>query len=377
MPQRRALIVAIDAYPPPNALPSCLNDGRAIEALLLAAGYTGRTLYDGQATVANVSAGLDWLMAGAQAGDDLLFYYSGHGYSPTVAGTPRQCLVLFDGPLFDSEFTPRSAPLPPGTLTVILDACFSGGFDKFLVCAVDGTPVVEATKGKSFVPTPGELQRLGIPSGAPLAMPIPGIQFFGKSTPVAAEKAAQEIVHSAASVNKGDGISLPKGSTDLNGLLIAACMETETASASTSATAGKSAFTYGLLTTIDKLGTKQSNRAIFEAAAAKLLALGFKQTPVLRESELPGDLAERCFLTLDPIGGGLPGAPLAPGTAATAMNVDALAAVLGALLPAIVQAAPKSTAPDWTAPPGPAAKSAEQIAIEIAVAVLGRLISSR
>lgn len=164
-------IVAIDAYDYPNTLPSCINDGRAIAALLAGSGYTGNKLFDASAARANVLSGLDWLLAGAQPDDDLVFYYSGHGYQPNIGGNLQQSLVLIDGMLLDRDFTPRTALVPAGTLTVLLDACFSGGFDKFLIRSAAGKALVEQPKVKAYVPMAGDDVRLGLPPPVGAAPP--------------------------------------------------------------------------------------------------------------------------------------------------------------------------------------------------------------
>lgn len=80
---RRALLVAINDYGnPQNDLPSCLEDAaRFRSALQSRYGFeTFAELYDGDATVANVQAGLAWLFDNVADDDRLVFFYSGHGY---------------------------------------------------------------------------------------------------------------------------------------------------------------------------------------------------------------------------------------------------------------------------------------------------------
>jgi len=320
-----------------------------------------------------VLAGLDWLLAGAQPDDALVFYYSGHGYNPTINGSMQQCLVLIDGMLLDHDFTPRTALVPPGTLTVLLDSFFSGGFDKLMITQTLGKAVVEQPKTKSFVPLAGDHARLGIPNPAIPPAAINDLQLFGSGVPLTPAAAAKSICSCVPLLGKAGGLSLPKSSPiDMNGLLIAACMETETAAASTSATAGKSAFTFALLSAIDRIGQNRSNRELFQAAAMQLQTLGFKQTPVLREPALPGDLAERVFLTLDPLGAG-PAVQPAPAALDTgALDVEALTALLSSLIPALLVAPPKASAPVSAAP-----KSAEQLAAGVVISVIQQLLAER
>jgi hypothetical protein len=374
MPQRRALIVAIDAYDYPNTLPSCINDGRAIAALLAGSGYTGKQLFDASATRANVLSGLDWLLAGAQPDDDLVFYYSGHGYQPNIGGNLQQSLVLIDGMLLDRDFTPRTALVPAGTLTVLLDACFSGGFDKFLIRSAAGKALVEQPKVKAYVPMAGDDVRLGLPPPVGAAPAIEGLQFFGGGAPLAASHAAKSIQCCTPVAAKSGGVALGKGAAiEMNGLLIAACMETETASASTAATEGKSAFTYALLSAIDRLGQNRSNQQLFQAAAGQLQSLGFQQTPVLREPTQPGDLVAREFLTLEPMDHDARSVPPGLGRSVVPdrLEADALSSLLAVLLPALWAATAKAL------PAPPPAKTSEQQVAEAIVAMALQLLASR
>lgn len=85
-----ALVVAIDQYPiPQHRLNGCVNDARSLVAYL-EGNYdceeiSIKTIFDKEATKANVIAGFQHFQA-AKAEDSCLFYYSGHGsqvISPT------------------------------------------------------------------------------------------------------------------------------------------------------------------------------------------------------------------------------------------------------------------------------------------------------
>ena len=62
--------------------------------------------------------------------DRLVFYYSGHGWRTERDGVLRECLCLHDDFLFDDELVRASQDLPSGVLTVVIDACHSGGLSK-------------------------------------------------------------------------------------------------------------------------------------------------------------------------------------------------------------------------------------------------------
>jgi len=87
-------------------------------------------LHNQDATLANVRTGLDALFADAQAGDELVYFESSHGYRYPEGNTMVEVLCLYDGFLEDTEFAQRTLALPANVLTVVLDACHSGGMNK-------------------------------------------------------------------------------------------------------------------------------------------------------------------------------------------------------------------------------------------------------
>jgi hypothetical protein len=90
------------------------------------------------------------------------------------------------------------------------------------------------------------------------------------------------------------------GQLELNGLLISACLETETATASTSKTEGLSAFTHALVHSADRLGPSASTADLLAAAEHHLKAIGVRQTPLVLERATPGNLRRRTFIVFEP-----------------------------------------------------------------------------
>lgn len=84
---KRALLIGINYYGSTCQLSGCINDVTNMRVALERASYTEfRVLTDApggdaatQPTKANILAGLQWLVAGATAGDQLFVHYSGHG----------------------------------------------------------------------------------------------------------------------------------------------------------------------------------------------------------------------------------------------------------------------------------------------------------
>ncbi|MEN9698028.1 MAG: hypothetical protein RLZ56_1449 [Bacteroidota bacterium] len=140
--KNKALLVGINQYPNPgNALRGCINDILDMEYFIadknkVYAKENIKKITDKQATKAGIIANIQWLLDGAEAGDQLLFHYSGHGaQAPTLF--PRLepdgmdeiiCPYDFDGTaataLRDKEFAHLFAGIPRGVHFVwISDSC--------------------------------------------------------------------------------------------------------------------------------------------------------------------------------------------------------------------------------------------------------------
>ncbi|HEX6534027.1 MAG TPA: caspase family protein [Gemmatimonadaceae bacterium] len=328
---RRALVIGIDDYGgPPNDLPSCGNDADAIARLLQGSyGFMEiHALRDAEATSARVNEELEWLLANGDPSDRLVLYFSGHGCTKLADGTLEQFLVLHDDLLDDRGLVAKARDLPPGVLTVILDAGFSGGPETFVLEPTGTTPEVEVARVKSWQPPPetaageegaagGGARRISAfrrfccspitsraaiarvfadaaLAGAPGARGMPTAPLGAPSSGIASRGAAWP---GAAATGAGE----ESGQLELDGLLITACQETETAVASTSRTGGLSAFTYSLLGAAERVGPMASVMEVLAATDANLKSNGFRQTPLVLERPLPGDLKLRRFLTLEPM----------------------------------------------------------------------------
>ncbi len=142
----RALCVGINDYPIPGAdLKGCVNDAQAWAGLLVDHFGFGsgdvRLLLDQDATKAAILAGLRDLLAGAQAGDVLVFSNSSHGsYVPDTSGdedTYDETICpwdIRDNAIVDDDLREILADVPRGVhLTVISDSCHSGTVTRALL----------------------------------------------------------------------------------------------------------------------------------------------------------------------------------------------------------------------------------------------------
>jgi len=139
-------MVGINAYPG-APLRGCINDVNQMKGLLKQYySFTDdsfKTLLDGEATAANIIAGLEWL---AEGGDDpeavRVFHYSGHGsYVADQNGDEPdgrdECLVPVDyqsaGMIIDDTLKAVYHKFPKqGNLTLIMDSCHSGTVNRLI-----------------------------------------------------------------------------------------------------------------------------------------------------------------------------------------------------------------------------------------------------
>ena len=159
----KALLVGINAYPNPNNnLRGCINDILDMEYFIASknmvyAKENIKTLTDSKATKKGILNQLNWLLLGANAGDQILFQYSGHGaqipsHSPAIEKDGLDeiiCPYDFSGEdaaataISDKEFAGIFAKIPQGMHFVwISDSCHSEDLSR-------KHKIVEANNGNS------------------------------------------------------------------------------------------------------------------------------------------------------------------------------------------------------------------------------------
>ena len=254
MPNKRALVVAIDDYGgPPNNLPSCIADGNAISRLLQSS-YNIRdihTLFDAKATVGNVERELDWLVSDAKPDDRLVFFYSGHGYTKLTNGVMEEFLVLRDESgkpalWVDDKLVAKTQNIPTGALTVLLDCCFAGGNFKFVFDPTGTAPDAEIAQVKAYQPPAEEqakaFEALARKPAEDKPTRVTSYRRFGCGTAATMQALSSVFAPPASAASGTARAAAPKALSDpseapqpeMNALLISACLETETAAASTS-----------------------------------------------------------------------------------------------------------------------------------------------
>jgi len=140
-PKKRALLVGIDKYNLPGAnLNGCVNDVWDVYDLLTK-NYSFdpddvRVVIDERATFENIEERLRWLIDVTEAGDEAVFYHSGHGSQvrdrsgDELVDRLDECLIthdhLWDNPFIDDILYDIFKQLDSKAfLTVIVDTCLS------------------------------------------------------------------------------------------------------------------------------------------------------------------------------------------------------------------------------------------------------------
>src|SRR5262249_41940464 len=363
--KKRALVVGINKYPEErNDLGSCVADSMAVKRILEHDFKFDEVvgLTDTEVTLKSLVSALDNLFSNVTPADRLVFYYSGHGYQMEDSNQVKQeYLVLSDGSFFqDDELVKRAANLPSGVLTVIFDSCFSGGMEKLfletarLASRSDKSPIhsetgvqTQATAKIVSSTLPSRIGRIKtyIPSNLnkfikdQQTAPLGGFKAFGSAT-------RKTDGFAPADYSKGVILNVPSDETRepvLNGLLISACTENETASADTPYTNGLSAFTYVLSQAVSKRGSRIRAVHLVRDTTSTLKARGFRQSPRIKEPNAPSGMSKLFFIELTPIESGAQ-PPISPLT----LNGDsAISQIIEYFLSSLLSAQPDKRQPHF------------------------------
>jgi len=302
-PARRALLIGINEYPnPANCLEGCVNDTFLISAVLQECGYQPediRVVLNERATATNLMERLHWLLDDVRAGDERVLFYSGHGAQIPAYGAKEEidhfdeCLVPYDfdwspqRAITDNQFLALYSQLPyESRFAAIFDCCHAGGMTR------DGGPrarginppddirhralrwnielgmwqdrdlessnrsLARSNDGNQFLGTNGATHRLG--RGAALRG-LPNNRY---------DRERKELRHR--------GAYLP--------IIVEACQEEELSYEYRDGANSYGAFTFSLAKVLRETRIKGSNpnfRTLTKLTAARLKALGYKQTPCL------------------------------------------------------------------------------------------------
>jgi hypothetical protein len=145
--RRKALLIGIEDYPnEADRLAGCVNDVFAMSATLQDCGFEPeqiRICLNERATTEGILSRIEWLVEGAQSGDELVFFYAGHGARVPEYGELGEPDHLTETLVpYDFDWTPSHmvsddqiyefyAQLPYGTqLLMVIDCCHSGSMHR-------------------------------------------------------------------------------------------------------------------------------------------------------------------------------------------------------------------------------------------------------
>jgi metacaspase-1 len=130
---KKALLIGLNDYlGEANDLKGCLNDIDLVGKKLEGFGYTVHKIINEQAKVRTVKNELLAFLKNSAAGDQLVFWYSGHGtqcpdYNKDENDKYDEALYLYDGVLVDDDIQKILIQKPAGVkLFIGMDCCFSG-----------------------------------------------------------------------------------------------------------------------------------------------------------------------------------------------------------------------------------------------------------
>ena len=172
--RRRALLIGIDDYRRVSRLEGPTNDARAMASFLTGqAGFADgdiKLLLDWEATRSNILTAIEtWLVMGTAPGDEVFFFFSGHGFQQFDTNGDEddgkdETLVAVDidvdgdtieGMISDDEIAALLTRLPGRRVQVVIDACHSGTVTR-------GVSGARGDDGWRYVKTPR------LPDGTPL-----------------------------------------------------------------------------------------------------------------------------------------------------------------------------------------------------------------
>ena len=158
---RLAMVVGNDSYTHVTKLRNARNDARSIAAELEAAGFKVTRLLDG--TRKSMNDGFDAFLRSIEKGDEVVFYFSGHGSQPPQAGP-------FLLPV-DIEVSSERAILRDGLSLeqVVDDLNRRARFSLVIIDACRDDPFRQTSAGRSLQPG-SSLSRIEPPKGTMIIM---------------------------------------------------------------------------------------------------------------------------------------------------------------------------------------------------------------
>ncbi|MEI4486937.1 caspase family protein [Frigidibacter sp. MR17.14] len=298
--RRRALLVGINDYPvEAQRLQGCVNDCYTMSAVLQDCGFDPddiRLCLDDRATAAAILERLHWLLDGAEDGDELVFYYSGHGTrvaSYGADGRPdhlNEVLVPWDfdwtpdRAISDAQLCDLYGQLPYDChFMMMLDCCHAGGMHRQTGARPRG------------IDPPDDIRHRELKWDRATQMWVD--RSFARVSPAFTEDkalAAAYLGRDADTLRLGRAAAL-RTQTDADydadarraerigpyqPIVIEACGEAESSFEYRHGATSHGAFTF-VMASLLRTEKDVTFRALVDRAAARLAELGYRQTPQL------------------------------------------------------------------------------------------------
>jgi len=297
-PRRRAVLVGINDYPDPRArLEGCVNDVYLMSSILQECDFDPeqiRLCLNERATAAGIQERLAWLLDDPLPGDQLVFFYSGHGAQLPTYGDgdlvdhKDETLVPYDfdwtpeRSLTDDQIFALYSQLPYETqLAMIFDCCHSGGIHR------------AGSKIRGLTP-PDDIRHRELRWNRELGMwqqrPLTPVGKDFSSNETAQRKFCGESgctrrlgrAMALRGMRESDYKKLAAKSQGPIGpflpLLLEACQEDELASEYRNGNESYGAFTFALATTL-RAQRRITFHDLVDTVGRKLSKLGYNQTP--------------------------------------------------------------------------------------------------
>lgn len=297
---KKAFLVGINDYAPAGPggsdLRGCVNDARDMGNTLVICGFPPaniRLCTDRRATKANILDGLRRLIAGATAGDSLVFYYSGHGSQVadiTGEEVDRQAEILcphdinFAAGVYitDDELRGIMRQLPAGVnLEVLFDSCHSGTGTREVIALRE----LPTGVGAAVTPPDPALQYLGIRYLPP---PV-DFTFHMDYQP---DLPTERLLKAPPGPPPGarEAVLVP----GLNHTLWAGCRDNQTSQETTIEGMVRGVFTYHLCQILRRTRGNITRRALDGIVTAAIRRAGFAQVPQLESAA--AEMLDKPFL---------------------------------------------------------------------------------
>ncbi|WP_166822075.1 caspase family protein [Thalassoroseus pseudoceratinae] len=316
----KAFLNGINDYKHISDLRGCVNDVEELENLLTSQyGFKSnnvRTRTDRRVNKGEIKSGWKWLLRGAQAGDCLIFHFSGHGsYTVDKDGDEEgdrrdELLCLYDmdwddeeSYLLDDELWEMTQEIPDGVLlTILLDCCHSGTGTRAImppstVRSAEFTPekvplvILQDTVERAGSAEDG-IRALAVAANDPededdFASQQTVLARFVAPPPEIRKRASEATVRNAFFSGEVQGERCAK---ELNHVLFAGCRDDQTSADAFIDGTYRGAFTHAFCESVTSHGANVEHQSLIQFLQTWMRQNRFSQVPQLEPSRTTGPI---------------------------------------------------------------------------------------